>query len=338
MAALFTLLNGRFIPPSDPAFSLTDKTIIITGSNTGLGYEAALRCVDLGASRIILAVRRPEAGEKAKQSIRSSIPSSSCQIDVFKVDMADYDSVRSFVARVKSEVGHVHGAILNAAIMPSKYSASKYGYESSMQINALGTAFLAVLLLDVLQSSGTGDWQPSMVLVSSTLYARVKPDLVARWRVQSKKSTSSRSLLDVCNEESKRGMTGLELYGLSKLWLMVVLQHLAKANSAVKITAVSPGPCRTGLGRNCSFVARLFMVVFGLLFFRSAKKGSRILVSGLRNGGHGGLFRDDADAELAPVLQDEYFEREAWDAMVQAISKDVPSFEDDVNAIDLQPR
>ena len=56
-------------PPADPAVSFTGKTVLVTGSNVGLGYEAAIKYAQKGASKLILAVRSVDKGEQAKSEI-----------------------------------------------------------------------------------------------------------------------------------------------------------------------------------------------------------------------------------------------------------------------------
>lgn len=54
-----------------PHYSFSGQTVIITGSNTGLGFEAAIHFVRLGAEKVILGVRTPSKGEEAKSDIES---------------------------------------------------------------------------------------------------------------------------------------------------------------------------------------------------------------------------------------------------------------------------
>ncbi|KAK4234271.1 hypothetical protein C8A03DRAFT_37961 [Achaetomium macrosporum] len=56
-------------PPADPTVSFAGKTVLVTGTNTGLGFEAAVKYAALGASRLILGVRSADKGEAAKQHI-----------------------------------------------------------------------------------------------------------------------------------------------------------------------------------------------------------------------------------------------------------------------------
>ena len=60
------LLRGKFFPPKQITTTFEGKTVIVTGSNTGVGYATALKYVQLAASSVILGVRSLQKGEIAK--------------------------------------------------------------------------------------------------------------------------------------------------------------------------------------------------------------------------------------------------------------------------------
>ena len=76
------LVKQLFIRLPYPTSSFAEKTVIITGSNTGLGKEAARHIARLGAETLILAVRSLEKGEAAKRDIEKS---TKCGKDVIQV-------------------------------------------------------------------------------------------------------------------------------------------------------------------------------------------------------------------------------------------------------------
>lgn len=71
-AGLSLLYSQFFVRLPYPTKGFKGQTVIITGSNTGLGLEAARHIVDLGAEKVILAVRDVEKGKDAKRSIEKS--------------------------------------------------------------------------------------------------------------------------------------------------------------------------------------------------------------------------------------------------------------------------
>jgi NAD(P)-dependent dehydrogenase (short-subunit alcohol dehydrogenase family) len=60
---------GENNPPKDPQISFSGKTVLVTGSNAGLGYQAALKFLALGALKLNLAVFISARGETAKKKI-----------------------------------------------------------------------------------------------------------------------------------------------------------------------------------------------------------------------------------------------------------------------------
>ena len=160
-------------PVSTPkTLSLASQTAIITGSNSGLGLECARQFLALGLERLIMAVRRPEAGmpcdtvtqllrlinvnlitctgEKAATILRNQYPKAT--VEVWTLDMASYDSIRAFVEKCNT-MKRLDIAILNSGLAMIPFSIVKEtGHEEMFQVNYLSTVLLAILLLPVLKS------------------------------------------------------------------------------------------------------------------------------------------------------------------------------------------
>lgn len=89
-------IKSQFLEhPELPTTDCTGKTIIVTGANIGLGKEAARHFVRLNASRVILACRTVSKGEAARADIEATTQRSGV-VDVWPLDLEDYDSIRSF--------------------------------------------------------------------------------------------------------------------------------------------------------------------------------------------------------------------------------------------------
>jgi retinol dehydrogenase-12 len=97
-----------------PTKKFTGQTIIVTGSNVGLGLEAARHFVRLDAKKVILAVRTPSKGEEAKKSIEAS---EKCKgiVEVWELDHASYSSVIAFAAKAEA-LKQLDVAVLNAGM------------------------------------------------------------------------------------------------------------------------------------------------------------------------------------------------------------------------------
>jgi NAD(P)-dependent dehydrogenase (short-subunit alcohol dehydrogenase family) len=129
---------------------LTGKTIIVTGANTGLGFESAKAFARNGAN-VVMACRSMEKGEIARKQIVRIFPSSIIQ--VMQLDLADLKSIRDFAATFRQSHAHLDVLLNNAAVIMVPYTLTKDGFESQMGINHLGHFALTGVLLDILKKS-----------------------------------------------------------------------------------------------------------------------------------------------------------------------------------------
>jgi NAD(P)-dependent dehydrogenase (short-subunit alcohol dehydrogenase family) len=129
---------------------LTGKIIIVTGGNSGLGFEA-VKAFGRKNATVILASRNFEKGETAKKEILSEFPN--CKIDVMQLDLGDLSSVKAFANTFKGNYHQLDILLNNAGIMWCPYHKTKDGFESQMGVNHLGHFALTGLLLDVLKKT-----------------------------------------------------------------------------------------------------------------------------------------------------------------------------------------
>lgn len=97
-AGLSLLYSQFFVKLPIPAQSFSGQTIIVTGSNSGLGREAANHLVRLGAAKLIVAVRNISKGDAAKKYIEDSTGRTGV-VEVWELDLASYASVKAFAER-----------------------------------------------------------------------------------------------------------------------------------------------------------------------------------------------------------------------------------------------
>jgi NAD(P)-dependent dehydrogenase (short-subunit alcohol dehydrogenase family) len=108
-----------YTPPEVRGVSLDGQTAIVTGANRGIGFEVSRQLLDLGLSRLILAVRNEELGNVAANKLREGRKLPADAIQVWSVDMNSYDSVVAFSKRAES-LERMDIVILNAGIIASK--------------------------------------------------------------------------------------------------------------------------------------------------------------------------------------------------------------------------
>lgn len=129
---------------------MTGKTVIVTGANSGIGYETAREMARRGA-HVIMACRDMEDCEKAKTQIRYKIPNK--MVECRELDLASVESVRKFADSILQSEKHIEVLINNAGIMRCPKQLTKDGFEMQLGVNHLGHFLLTNLLLDRLKAS-----------------------------------------------------------------------------------------------------------------------------------------------------------------------------------------
>jgi NAD(P)-dependent dehydrogenase (short-subunit alcohol dehydrogenase family) len=133
--------------------SLAGKIIIVTGANSGLGYETSKALAAKGA-QVVMACRSTDKGQTAAEDIRREILDA--QLDVMKLDLADQAQIREFVAAFNNKYQTLHVLINNAGVMALPYRKTADGFEMQFGTNHLGHFALTGLLLDtLLRTAGT---------------------------------------------------------------------------------------------------------------------------------------------------------------------------------------
>ncbi|MCJ1372512.1 hypothetical protein MMC20_003737 [Loxospora ochrophaea] len=327
------LVKGKLYPPAQidgPLF--TNQTVIVTGSNTGIGYCAALKYVELGAATVILAVRNLEKGQVAKQAIESKTQRPGV-VQVWELNMDRFASVDAFAQRVDRELPHLDIALLNAGVISRNYKLSSEGWETTLQVNVLSTALLSILLLPKLTASSTPNSPSHLTIVASAAHAVAKPKPA---------TAKGHDLLTTHNKEA--GFDMGRQYDVSKLFIMWINRALADLVLApddrtptttprVIINDVCPGACRSDITRDFDnvLIRGVKSVVMPVLF-RTAEQGSRTLVGATALGreSHGRYWTNDAlppPAETIASNDSERKARELFDEVVEILKERVPRTE-----------
>lgn len=271
MASPVWVLKGKFFPPTQITTTFEGKTVIVTGSNTGVGYATALKYVQLAATTVILGVRSLQKGEVAKAQIEK-VTGRAGVVQVWQLDMANFESIDAFAKRAES-LKRLDVAVLNAGVLSRTFKLSEQGWENNLQVNTLGTALLAILLTPKLQASRRTNTSPAhLVVVTSTghIDAQLKPQ-------------NKDQLLHQYN--SDLGVGPYQQHMASKLFMMWTTRELAdrcldaKDEPTVIINDVCPGGCRSDVARD--FDGTLFAIAKGIgsfLLLRPAENGARVLV------------------------------------------------------------
>jgi NAD(P)-dependent dehydrogenase (short-subunit alcohol dehydrogenase family) len=150
---------------ADQIPNLSGKTAVVTGANSGLGWETALELAKHGA-HTILACRDATRARDAVDRIRAVHPSA--QVEVVPLDLASLQSIGEFSKRLREKISKLDILVNNAGIMAIPRRTTADGLEMQLGTNHFGHFALTGHLLDLLVASGAG----RVVNVSSLMHRR----------------------------------------------------------------------------------------------------------------------------------------------------------------------
>lgn len=231
-----SIIKQPFIRLPYPSKSFADQTVIVTGSNTGLGKEAARHIARLGASTLILAVRSLERGEAAKEDIERSTGCGKDVIKVWQLDMASYNSVLKFAERAERELRRVDVLLANAAIATGYFTMAEDN-ESTLTVNVISTLLLVLAMLPKMKKTAKS-YSTSPVITITSSGAHAGADFPA-------KSAPDGQLFATMNDQSNGFDFGR--YPLSKLLELFCVRSIGEQhpNMSVAINDVDPGLCQS---------------------------------------------------------------------------------------------
>ena len=279
-----------------PTGSYAGKTIVVTGSNTGLGKEAARHYVRLGVSRLILAVRSLDKGYAAKDDIEATTNCAKNVIQVWQLDMASYASVQKFAARVDAELDRVDIFIANAGVARAKYSTAEDN-EETITVNVVSTFLLAALVVPKLKTTAAKfNTRPTLTITSSGAHAFTKFP---------QQSAPDGEIFATINDKAMAEKHWKDQYPVSKMLEIFGVRSIGEECAAsvfpVTVNCVDPGLCHSELSRD--YPTFKFWIM-KLLLARSTECGSRTLVHAAAQGAdsHGHYLSDCEIAAPSPVV------------------------------------
>lgn len=243
--------------------NLSGQTVVVTGSNVGIGLAAVHLLLDFRISRVIMAVRTPSKCEKAKQSLLKANPA--CSIEIWPLDMDSFDSVVAFGKRAQA-LDRLDIVLLNAGVKKQEWEQNRLtGHETTIQVNHYSTALLSLLLLPPLKSTAVRYGKPSRITITSSE--------VHMWTAF-KERTAPNILSEL---DDKKNWGNPDRYNVSKLLNVLWTRELAsKVEPAeIVINTVNPGLVKSNLHReNTNGMEKKFTEYFG----RTTEEGARTIV------------------------------------------------------------
>ena len=228
------------------------RVAVVTGANSGIGFEAAAALAGKGA-HVVLAVRDPGKGERAVARITDRHPEA--DVTVHELDLASLASVRAAARDLKAAYPQISLLINNAGVSATPKASTKDRFELQFGTNHLGHFALTGLLLEHLLPVAN-----SRIVTVSSMGHRV------------------RSAIDFDDLHAERRYDPFAAYGRSKLANLLFtyeLQRRLTANGETTIAvAAHPGSSRTELLRKSPAWLRISSAVLGPLIFQSPRMGA----------------------------------------------------------------
>jgi len=225
---------------------LSGKTILITGANSGLGYET-MRVLAMRGAHIIAIARNMEKATKACDSIEGKTTPVACEL-------TDFNSVVACTETIKGLKKPIDVLICNAGIMELPELEQVYGIEKQFVVNYLGHFILTNRLLDQVKAADQG----RVVVLSSGRYKAAPPEGI-----------------QFENLSGEKGYDPLTAYGQSKLAIALFAQELSRRLEGTTVTSnsVLPGVIMTNLGRHLPTWKIMLSKLIGWTFMRSLEQG-----------------------------------------------------------------
>lgn len=243
-------------PDFDVPVEIKGKVAVVTGANSGVGFEVAKNLAKRGA-KVYLACRDKERCALAREDI--FLETENKDIHCRYCDLASFDSIKRFVRRLQKDEEKVDILVNNAGVMWGEREITQDGIETQLGVNHMGHFLLTNLLIDKIKQGA-----PSRIVnVASRAHFKGK--------------------INVQDLNSAESYSESGAYNQSKLANVLFTRELAKRleGSGVTVNAVHPGIVDTNIVRNTGFFTKTLMTIFrpfGWAFVKSPRQGAQAVL------------------------------------------------------------
>lgn len=271
--------------------SMKDKVVIVTGANTGIGFETAKDLAARGA-RVLLACRDTDRGIAARNMI---VEATGNRNVVFKrLDLASFESVRAFADDILKTEPVIQLLVNNAGIGKSDNSLTEDNLPIEVQVNHFGPFLLTILLLPKLKSNGG-----RIVNVSSVMHKFGKIDL------------------DNFHKQCKNSIEHIimRVYSNTKLAIMLFTRKLSNdlKDSGVTVNCLHPGVVSTDIFRNEFIFVRWFLRLTLKSPYEGAQTSICLCVAPELENVTGKYFADCREASPSTSAMDDDLAQKLWE-------------------------
>ena len=275
---------------------MTGKIVLITGANSGIGFEAAVRIARMGA-HIVMVARDRQKAETAIVAARER--SGSDKFSLMLCDMSSMSGVRRFAAEVLATIPRLDVLVNNAGSVNDTRHITAEGLEQTFAANYMGHFLLTQLLLPLLKASA-----PSRIVNVSSVGHR-------------------QGTLDFDNLQfEKGGFSIMKAYGRSKLAQIVFTRELARrlAGTGVTVNSLHPGAVATRIWSHAPWFTRPVLAVAQLFMLTPEQGAERIVylaASPEVEGQTGGYYDKNTRVEPSALARDEAIAARLWEESVR---------------------
>lgn len=285
---------------------LAGKIAIVTGANTGIGYETA-RSLALHGCTVVFACRDISKTEIAIDKIKQERTNAVC--DVIELDLCRLHSVKTFVANFRLRYKKLDMLILNAGVFGIPFTLTPDGYETTFQVNHLSHMYLT-LLLESFLSQGS-----RVVVVSSEShrFSNISGSTISQTALSPMSATHYWSMMAYNNSKLCNVLFGLEL---AKRW----------EDKGIIVNILHPGNMVSShLSRNWWFFRLIFAIVrpFTKSLQQAASTSVYCATAPELEGATGLYFNNCCRCEPSATAQDPELAKILWDLsndMIQAVT------------------
>lgn len=282
------------------------KTIIITGANSGIGFETAKHLAGNG-NRIIAASREKDStlttiNELNEWAKKQKTPG---EVVFYDLDLSNLKSVEGFANKLQNEQSTLDLLICNAGIMNAPYRLTSDGYESQFEVNYLGHFYLTMLLAERLAQAEN----PKVISICSSSAEKGKIHNIQE--------------LEEISHVSESDFNSLTSYRESKLAMQVTNMQMSRMQefNPIKFGLIHPGIVNTNLFyRGKSKLYKVLMAPFAYLGYltgrlQTPKQGAETSIFLAENDDWetGTYWHKKHQIPMNPISKDENYGKEVFE-------------------------
>ena len=229
--------------------SNSNRVCVITGANSGIGYETTKALAAMGMY-VIMVCRNEEKAKAARDQL--AVETANNSIEIVLCDFSIQHDIREAAKVINEKFDKIDILINNHGFIAAKRELTIDGIEKTFAVNHIGYFLFTQLLLDKIIAADAG----RIISVASTAHKRAK--------------------FDVENLQSEKSFSTFGAYSISKLCNILFTSELSErlADTNVTVNCLHPGVVDTGITDDSNIFVKLFWKI-GTPFMLNAKQGAR---------------------------------------------------------------